>query len=419
MQHSLSTRTEQLLPLFLALLSGLILSLSPSEWGPLWYFPSSFPLIVFCATWLGKQSNSKYTSLFTASTFLIPAIGYVIWKRQILLLDLNYIVAHQGASHTLRLTQHAAEGVAPLLLTGAVCAFFINRRIFWLILSFAIPAILCRILLRSAAIDLDHVSGVPSSQKILLSEILRIIPLLTGFIFINHTKHIEKVFISILTILGVWICSPLTAFYLWALPSGEPHFNPPKGKEQLGVACVAANPKSSNFHEQLNSQGTELLPGLGWWCNTNVRENWRKNSRATAALSLSKDSTLEDIKPYLPEILFRGVTRLAFIGLADENKSFFPLKKHLMHPASRWLLDPPPPQAHKGTIRNNELIWAPLPEAPIACAIWADWNTTIDTLFKVGTLLDEPNGPCAYKLFLILGEPNGPWNSPLPCSKRQ
>ena len=47
--------------------------------------------------------------------------------------------------------------------------------------------------------------------------------------------------------------------------------------------------------------------------------------------------------------------------------------------------------------------------------ITVNWDTTIDTLFQIGTALDEPNGRCAYKLFLIFGEPSPTWRPPLPC----
>jgi len=411
---------ERFLPLILMLLGGLLLYLSPTHWGALWNFPCSLVLILFCATWLGQQKKSPHSSVWVATCFFIPAIGYTVWKRQILLLDLDYVVAQQGAAHSLRLTQHAAEGVAPLVLVAAVCAFFIHRRISFLLFAIGIPTLASRYILQLAAMELDRDSVVEASQKIILTEAFRVIPLLIGFLLGHLSQRLERKLIIAITIIGVWLTTPLISLYLWLLPTALPHENSPTSHEQMGVAAVGANPNDARFHEQLNAQGSELIPGLEWWCNTKVRPSWRTNSRATATLSLAKDDTLEDLRPHLPEILYRGVTRLAFIGTAKEQHSLPPLRKHLQYPAARWLLDPPPPDAHQGRIQDNELFWnGELPPKPQACAIWADWNTNIDTLFRIGTALDEPSGPCAYRLFLVFGEKNGSWNAPLPCSNPQ
>ena len=312
------------------------------------------------------------------------------------------------------------ELVCATALTGWIIG---SRRISTLFALSGISCLAGEQVLRLAVVNLDHGDPSFAAQMTALCEILRLTTLTAAVLMAIKAKHrIEQGLIAIAAILGMWITAPPLSLQLSSIPVGKARIDGPIGTPSLGVGMPTADPSTKDFVQQLNAQGSVRFNNLQWWCNPNPRPDWTNALRATAALALPADATLNTLEPHLEEIFSRGITQIAFVGQA-QPLSFFPLSKHLHQPAVRWITEPPPQDAFWGKLsKDGSVFWNVTPakktKERIACALWVDQQTTIQQLFNVGQKWGIPQGVCAHGLFLVFGTPQKNediWKAPLKC----
>lgn len=402
-------------------ISTLIVILMPIKWFGLKSYMYSFPMIIFCVGVISKKVDTQLSRDASSLGFLIPVIGYTAWKNAVIRLDSQYLAFQIGPQQQLTILEGGMDGVLVLLLGTSVATFmWKSKKMGGLFLCTLGCAALCKFLLKNAVLQIWHGDPSMASSLVLYSELLRSVPILLAIALCYKAAKYTRWLLIVGGITCGWMVCPPLASQLQKIPVADAHPEGPTGTLGVGISTSAANPLSENFAQELNAQGTRLLPSLQWWCNTKNRARWQNDGRAAAGISPPGKMTIAELWPHLPQIFQRGITYLAIVGKTEETASI-PLKKHLQTPAVRFYLDPPPLTSVFGVLDGGELQWSkPLPEEPEACAVWVTKETNIQELFTNAQRYATSGQPCAHKLFLIFGTPEedlSSWRSPIKCTK--
>jgi hypothetical protein len=388
----------------------------------------TIPVITYC---VGKIVFLKPTSQFEewgGLLCMVPAFGYTASKYAMALQDLSYLSWQQGVAHLLRTFYVSTEGFFLIFFCCSLCAWTIRSRMissYFLMLSL-LQGVVC-FLLYTSVVELDHGSPHTANITIVVAELSRVFVLL-GFVgvFFRFRKRFQVYPMILAFIIGIIFVCPPIVFQMSKLEVAKPLSNPPIGRSMYGAALSSANPKSSNFIQQLNNQGTTRYPNLGWWCNTTARYDWHSKTRATAILAMESEDTFGTLSPFIEEFFYRGITRLAFVGKSQDEIKWGPLKKHIQYPLARFYLDPVPQEAFWGIAENKIGVrWIDqeptkqVDDGITPCGIWVDEDISVQTLFTISQTYGEPTGICSYGLFLVFGTPKvgeeTAWRSPLSC----
>lgn len=402
-------------------LSGALLYLWPAQWGGLIGFAWSTPVVIMAALTLGYRLGDNSLSWTAAGLLLlIPSIGVTVWSRQLMMMDLPYLIPHESVPHFMTIIQRQLSPIPPILLSAWVASFWFKSppiRLFLGVTAFS--AIVAKHYIDSSSIALHHGDHQNAAHQLLWTEWLRLFSLAALFVTWREHRRLERGLLIVLTVITAWLIAPPIWFYLKQIPVPDASSEPPTGNWGMTAGVPSADPFSPLFESQLDSQGLSLLPGWPWWCDTKPRPNWDNNRGASAIIQMDSQRTLAELLPVLPNILYRGVTRIGFVG-QSENTLPGPLSAHLTRPVARWLVGPPPSDTFWGEIIGTQAyFYQALPSEPEACALWAPENTSIKTLFEVSQTLDQIGGICDHKLFLAFGPPpesREAWRAPLPCT---
>lgn len=379
-------------------------------------------MVVLAAVTLGHRLGNNSLS-WTASgmLLLIPSIGVTAWSRRLMVLDLPYLLPHESVTHFMTIVQRELSPIPPILLSTWVASFWFKSppvRLFLGMTTFA--AIIAKHYIDSSSIALHQGDFQNAAHQLMWTELLRLFALASLFVAWKEHSKIERVLLIVFSLISSWLIAPPLWLYLNQIPVPEVSTHPPIGTWGLSAGVPAADPLSPQFDVQLDSQGTEILPGWPWWCDTKPRDNWDNNRGASAILKMDSHQAIADLYPTLSNILYRGVTRIGFVGQSEKPLPK-PLGAHLTHPVARWLIGPPPPDTYWGEIIGTQAyFYQALPSDPIACALWVPEDVTINTLFEVSQTLDQKGGICDHKLFMAFGAPpedREKWRAPLPCTK--
>lgn len=404
-------------------ISILIFWVWPTYWGGFVSYAWSTPIIIGASITIGYNwGHTKLHDLVSGFLLFLPILGFSIWSRRVIVLDLNYLIPHDSIPHFMTLVQSGLSPILPLLISAWVGSLWGKCSLTRLFLGLScISALMANHYFETALFLISERDMLGAAHHISWIEYLRIIPFFGVVAAWKRKNRIEKFIIFLMSIVSAWVIAPPLWLYLSAIPIPEAHSNAPIGNWDSTGGVSSADPKSPHFHQELNAQGTQLLSGWPWWCNSKPRSMWEDNRGASAILKVESSSSLEDLRPVLPEILYRGVTRLGIVGQSTGPLPP-PLGPHFERPLARWLLIPPPEGATWGEIIGTQAyFYTPLPKLPVACALWAPYQTDMQTLFSIGQELGQTGQVCNKRLFLIFGKPKEnnreTWSAPLVCER--
>ena len=403
------------------LVSSAILYFWPAQWGGLIGFAWSMPVVVISAMTLGYRLGDTPLSWTAAGLLLfIPSIGVTVWSRRLMVMDLPYLIPHESVPHFMTIVQRELSAVPPILLSAWLASFWFKSapvRLFLGVTAFS--AIVAKHYIDSSSIALHHGDYRIAAHQLMWTELLRLFSIAALFVTWREHRKLERGLLIVLTLVAAWLITPPIWLFLKRIPVPEASPNAPVGNWGVTAGVNSANPLSDVFDEQLDSQGLSILPGWPWWCDTTPRPNWDNNRGASAIIQMDSHQTLSELLPVLPNILYRGVTRIGFVGHSETSLPD-PLGQHLSKPVARWLLEPPPKETFWGEIIGTQAyFYQALPSEPEACALWAPEDINVGTLFEVSQTLDQIGGICDHKLFLAFGSPPESreiWRAPLPCT---
>ncbi len=383
----------------------------PHNWGAHWMYPISLPWIVYWTHLLVVKGLNRW---YVSFLLWIPAVGMITWQRAILHLDTHYLSPSEGIVHLLKLMWQSQHHGWSLLLGGAIAAWFIHKRMAFVLGSVAMANGLSEIGLAEILYNINTQDWNVVSTWLISIEFLRVAGLVVLFkdlstraLRIPHLK-LTSVFLGILSL---WLTAPFVSVLLWYSPVGSPSIQVPDSTLNIGTLLPLATPMSTNFEQTLDAQGSTELPKAGWWCHREAKPNWMTERRAFAALEVATDNTLQDIQPHLGPIFRRGISHIAFVTTATTTHWYPPFGKHLAFPMHHWILSPPPTSTTVFSMAEGKL--NKVREGNEHCTVETHWSTTLENLSR--HYLDLQTY-CTTPIFLSI-EPNSTgWVSPVPCS---
>lgn len=399
-------------PVLYASYTGIVLYFAPIQWQGFSSFAFSTPLIVLLAAWIAHQINTDIAKDISALVFLLPVVGFIAWKRQILELDLNYYpkdTAILDVFWTARIV--SADSTIMFLSIMPPLSFLAkNFKPFGMTILGALA--LSLVCIHLSYVNLLRGNIFISSLLIWGAELHRLVPLVMGALIYKKTcfELKMKIMLSIFVLLSSWLITPPITNSLLQLPTSRSASDAPEGMEGLGYSQASIDPFSPRFIEELDAQDTQVLQSQ-WWCSDTPKQYHL--ARAIVALKISKHVQIIEIKEQIRELSSRGITQIGIVGQHRDSKTLPPLKRHSENPTITWFIDPPPKTSRKGHLENQKIVWNNL-RFHMACQIWVPWETTIDTLYHLG---EELKTKCS-SLYLILSEPKEIWVPPTPCTQK-
>ena len=229
----------------------------------------------------------------------------------------------------------------------------------------------------------------------------------------KRVTRTEKWSLCLIGLLNGWLTAPMVGLLIWTLPNTTPTLQDlPLSQSELGALIPSAVPSIQNMQVQLDAQGTQVLPKSRWWCDATIKPNWTTRMRTYSVIEMSATTTLHSLKPYLSNILSRGISEIGFLQKNPTEFSIPPLNKHLNNPVQHWVLDPYPPNTRVGVLTDSGIQWRQ--SEGTQCAVWVGWDTTQQSLSDLHSQL---NLECTKPYGLLIGEPSAVWVSPIDCSK--
>ena len=410
-------------PMFTGIILYGVTQLLHIEWGALWMYPVSLPLVVLCTNIIHKHVGSTVISCVFVS---IPILGFYTWKQQLLWLDMAYLIPHQPAQHALQLLWHSNQGVSIFLGITAINILFFHRYIGIIFGLLTLCTVWGGYLLE---LGLQHIlSHNPSSATMpfFLAEISRIfaVLLVNSFALYAYKKYPRQPFdilgYSGCAILTIVLSIPHIAWVLWEIrPTYTLSEDIPTIHNHLGVnispAHISIPVDIPSIQQSFDIQGTEHIPSIRWWCDLHPRNNWRTAQRAYGLLAMDKTQSIQELLPILPEIFARGITHIGIVG-KDSTNYLPPLSWHMQYPVVSFLLDPPPIDTRYTNVSQIDL----LSTHTESCSILVQNTDSIDALLQHYQQI-EPN--CEY-LFLqfttieyssSISSASPTWYSPVSC----
>lgn len=399
-------------PYLYASYSGIVLYFAPIQWQGFHSFAYSTPLIILLASWIAYYINTNVAKDLAAFVYLLPVVGFIAWKRQILQLDLAYYPKADAVLDVFWTTRIIAVDSCMMFLSIMPPLSLIAKdfRVFAMgILGASALSLVC---IHWSYVNLLQEDIFTSSLFIWGAELNRLVPVILGIIIFRKMKASFKMkgVLAVFVLLSIWLITPPLTISLLQLPSSIAATDAPEGKERLGYSQPSIDPFSPHFSKDLDDQDTHILHGREWWCSDKPKSY--QTPRVSVALRLSKTTKLMDIKEQIHEIAARGITQIGIVGQHNNSKTLPPLKQHTKNPTITWFIDPPPKTSRKGILKGEKIVWKNT-RFHMACQIWMPWETSVDVLYHVG---EDLITKCS-SLYLILSEPKKNWVPPVPCSQ--
>lgn len=368
-------------------------------------------VVLICVYKLGQHVDDRWA---LSLMVWIPIVGLISWQRQILHMDLAYISPQQGILHISKLIWQSHQLSWSLLIIGSIFLHLFYQSWAWVMTLSTLAHILSGILIDDLVQHLSLERFQEAESSIWMIEGIRWLPLLSIFWLWPNESWIRRLIVLVILSVQLWISTPFVGLLLWSAPVSHPIelTNLPISKSVLGSTIPSANPLSITFVEQLNSQGTEVLPRAGWWCDSTPKEPWQNRLRAYSVIEMASESSLKTLQPHLPAILHRGISELGVLQRSSTKIDGFFLSKHLEYPVQHWILDPPPEAASIAYWNGHTLQWQRVQSN--LCAVWLPWSTTFQQMSDIYQELDTI-GHCTKPYGVIFGDVQKIWTPPIPC----
>lgn len=410
-------------PLFTGIILYGLTNILDIEWGALWMYPVSLPLVVLCTNIIHKHVGSAVISCVFVS---IPVLGFYTWKQQLLWLDMGYLLVHQPVQHALQLLWYSNQGLPMFLGITAINILVFHRYLGIIFVLLTLSTIWGGYLLEIGLQHLLYPSFAPSStpysltMPFFLAEISRVFAVISVIACSLYAckKYPRQPFdiwgYSGCVVLTIVLSIPHITLVLWDIrPTYTLSEDLPTINIHLGVsvspASISIPIDMPSIQQSLDAQGTEHIPSIRWWCNSTPRNNWKHAQRAYGVLAIEKTRRIEEILPIIPEIFARGITHIGIIG-RNTMEYLPPLSWHMQYPVLSFFLDPPPADTQYSSVSTTNVISTHTDN----CTILLQPTDSIDALVQ-HTQQIQPYCDYLFLQFSTTNADDKDWHSPVSC----
>ena len=402
---------RRLRPLLASLVAAGVLVLYPTRWGLSMSFAVALPVTALLGGWLTQRTRHRAAPAAVALLLCGPAIGAQQMGLSFLEVDAAYLPPHLFDVRVLALCAQLLDPLPALLLAASLSSALVGARGGALALLLGGAATLgCDLTLEAT---LQAVQAGQHREAAWLSNAAPAWSLLPLLSLLAMRRTLAGLLLLVTALCTASLArSPLGPLLPPPppLPAGLPQDAP-----GLPVAGVPLSPDDPRFPAQLQALGYWPQREL-WWCDKAPGPQWASQPRNTVTLALPADAPIDALVAAMPQLVRRGVERVALQGQAPPLPG--PLGARLSQPTARFILAPPPAAPLViATADGPRWLGAPPDGGP--CVLQTYPEMTIGALYAIGRALgDSATGSCPDAVSLSLhSQPPGPtgWRPPLPC----